>query len=140
MLFAHERVAVALGLAIVIAMPLAAASRDGEEAAPFTLKELSGHSVSLADLHGSIIVMHFAASVRIMRRWERCDPTSSRRDVSGLLMLARGLGATWPFVSHEKRIVQRELEIAEYTDLVHDRERSAHALPPDWGALRSRRA
>ncbi|MFV2065237.1 MAG: redoxin domain-containing protein, partial [Chloroflexota bacterium] len=31
-----------------------------------------------------------------------------------------GLGAAWPFLSDPKRIVQQDLEIAEYTDPTHD--------------------
>ena len=31
-----------------------------------------------------------------------------------------GLGAGWPFLSDPGRIVQRDLDIAEYTDPVHD--------------------
>jgi len=30
------------------------------------------------------------------------------------------VGATWPFLSDPERVVQRELDIAEYTDPVHD--------------------
>lgn len=39
-----------------------AATRDGENAPPFTLHDLGGRAVSLADLHGNLVVMHFAAS------------------------------------------------------------------------------
>jgi len=34
--------------------------------------------------------------------------------------LRDGLGAAWPFLSDQKRIVQKDLEIQEYTDPTHD--------------------
>lgn len=58
-----KRLTACLGFAIaIVALPLPAATRDGESAPPFTLTDLSGHKVSLADLHGNLVVMHFAAS------------------------------------------------------------------------------
>ena len=52
----------AFTLTILAAWPAAAATRDGEKAPPFTLKDLNGRTVSLAYLRGNIVVMHFAAS------------------------------------------------------------------------------
>ncbi|HEX9459052.1 MAG TPA: hypothetical protein VGA84_07905 [Thermoanaerobaculia bacterium] len=58
-----KRIAAYLGLAVVIAaLPISAATRDGEKAPAFTLTALDGRTISLADMQGNIVVMHFAAS------------------------------------------------------------------------------
>ena len=58
-----KRLATCVAIAIaIVALPLSAATRGGENAPAFTLTDLSGHSISLADLNGNIVVMHFAAS------------------------------------------------------------------------------
>ena len=51
-----------IALVIVAAWPAIAATRDGEKAPAFTLTDLNGRTISLADLQGNIVVMHFAAS------------------------------------------------------------------------------
>jgi len=49
-------------LLITSVLPAMAETRDGQTAPAFKLSDLNGGTVSLADLHGSLVVIHFAAS------------------------------------------------------------------------------
>lgn len=44
----------------------------------------------------------------------------STDDFMGINELRQGVNAQWPFLYDEKRIIQKDLEIQEYTDPVHD--------------------
>ena len=59
-----RRTAAILAFTLIAGIPslALAATRDGDNAPLFTLHDLGGRTVSLADLHGNIVVMHFAAS------------------------------------------------------------------------------
>lgn len=46
--------------------------------------------------------------------------TISTDDWLGTLEYRQGVGAHWPFLSDPKRVVQKDLEIQEYTDPRHD--------------------
>lgn len=63
-MIAMHRWRMVLAFALISASVLIppAAARDGEKAPPFTLKDLNGQTVSLSDLNGNIVVIHFAAS------------------------------------------------------------------------------
>ena len=50
---------IALSLCTIV---LLAATRSGEPAPAFAATDLQGNRVSLADLKGSVVVIHFAAS------------------------------------------------------------------------------
>lgn len=46
--------------------------------------------------------------------------TISTDDADGCQSMKRATGATWPFLSDPGRVVQRDLDIQEYTDPHHD--------------------
>jgi peroxiredoxin len=46
--------------------------------------------------------------------------TISSDDLAGTNEFRDGVGAQWPFLSDPERVVQRDLDIAEYTDPEHD--------------------
>jgi hypothetical protein len=46
--------------------------------------------------------------------------TVSTDNILGCLEWRSGLGVQWPFLSDSERMIQRDLDIQEYTDPVHD--------------------
>ena len=66
--------------------------------------------------------------------------TISNDDLAETNEYRMGVGAHWPFLSDPRRIVQKDLDIAEYTDAVHDPmiphvivlEPSLVKCRPDW--------
>src|SRR5260370_25253795 len=102
--------------------------------------EVSDHSAKRGKLSG---VQEQHAMVLVLRRGGFCP--KDRREAEGLVELYRelevaycrlvtistdkitetneyrsGVGAHWPFLSDPGRIVQKDLDIAEYTDPLHN--------------------
>jgi hypothetical protein len=63
----------------------------------------------------------------VLPDYELPDQTGKHRTLSELqhgdpmiVVLSRGVGAQWPFLSDPARVVQKDLDIAEYTDATHN--------------------
>lgn len=65
--------------------------------------------------HESLVALHREMEVGYCRL-----VTISTDNLTATNEFRMGVGAHWPFLSDPKRIVQKDLDIAEYTDKVHD--------------------
>jgi peroxiredoxin len=105
----------------------------------YSLLDHTGHRRTLSELQGEdpmIIVLAreaYSAKDQVQQKsltqlWAEMKPgvgycrlvTITTSDPQETLNYRSGVGAEWPFLSDPDRIVQRDLDIAEYTDPEHD--------------------
>jgi hypothetical protein len=75
--------------------------------------------------------LHFIVSWRsAIADWSRLAPTN----ITETNEYRSGVGAHWPFLSDVRRIVQKDLDIAEYTDPTHN-PMIPHVIVPEPGPI-----
>lgn len=111
--------------------------REGSVFPDYELPDQDGMMQKLSELQGAnpmVLVLsrgYFCPKDRQqMRRlvpfWDECQvsytglvtiTTDNRMQLNGF---RQGVGAYWPFLYDEKKVIQKDLEIQEYTDPYHD--------------------